>query len=149
MRMRSKFKRAEWKKVTLLPLSLFYHTALVDGYVADEEVDAFFDYIRRSSQLKEPLTKEIFTSYGFGSELAAMKHDAVKLDLNEVKGILRSKLTRDEYEMFCASICYYLPVSIARAESGIDQDEAETISRIASCFDLDPDTIERWRPYVT
>lgn len=151
--MKEKFTEDEWKILKILPLIAPVLVAGIDGKIDEMEKAEMDKQLKEAVWLKDPLHKELLIDLG-RSDLDFVLEDAMSVPRSEfiskVKGILKSKLTTDEYQRFIGSM-FISGIKVAKASGGgflglgdkMSKDEAKALALFAALFDLDPKSIEK------
>lgn len=150
--MKDRFSSDEWDLLTRLPMVVYGSVASADGIIDDTEVAQLAQDVATWDHLKDEMHREI------AAELLDLDSDAVfEMALNvtpgqleEMKAILRDKLTPDEYQGFMASLFIH-GIRIARASGSgrlglgdpICQDERDALATFVEVFELDMDSVSK------
>lgn len=153
--MKEKFSPAEWEFLKLLPFQIFVMVAGADSKIDKEEVERLNEDLRTAPYYKDPLHRELFVDLltSDGNVLVKEVLDASKfLDrMNQMKALLKDRLTPDEYQRFVASM-FVCGLNIARASGGgflgrgdkVSSEEKIALSAFAAMFELAPDSLSRF-----
>jgi hypothetical protein len=112
MTMRERFTPPEWSLVVHIPFDAFLFAAAADNDVDEAEVGAFVDTLRRASEIKEPLHREVALFWArsperIGEELKfQMRESATEMTgrIGRTKPILHERLSDEEYQSFMLSL---------------------------------------------
>ena len=159
--MRERFNPSEWSLVVHLPFDAFMFAAAADKEVDEKEVAAFLDTLRRASQIKDPLHREVAEHWAGGSAQTIgeelkfwMQESAADLHtrIERTKPILHERLTDDEYQNFLLSLTMS-SLAVAAASSKkkglfgkrevISQEERQGVTAFAAAWGVNAFLLEQ------
>lgn len=153
--MKEKFDAAEWELLKLLPFHIFVLVAGADSKIDQKEIDRMNEDIKSAPYYKDPLHRElaldILTSDVNALTKEAMDPSQLLERTQQIKIILKDRLTLDEYQRFVASM-FICGLNIARASGGgllgrgnpVSEQEKLALSAIAAMFELSVDSISKF-----
>jgi len=146
--MREKFTQKEWELLKLLPFHVFVLVAGADQKIDEAEVAQLNEDLRTAPLYKDPLHRELFVDI-LTSDINALVKKAMDISklverANQMKTILKEKLTSEEYQRFVGSM-FINGLKIARASGGgllglgdkVSEEEKRALLLFAAMFDLD------------
>jgi hypothetical protein len=153
--MKEKFSEAEWELLKLLPFHVFVMVAAADSKIDDKEVARMNEDLKTAPYYKDPLHKELFVDI-LSSDVNALIQEAMDPSkllerANQIKAILKDRLTLDEYQRFVASM-FICGLNVARASGGgflgrgdkVSDEEKLALSAFAAMFELAPESLSRF-----
>jgi hypothetical protein len=152
---KEKFSPAEWELLKLLPFHIFVMVAGADRKIDEKEIAQLNEDLKTAPYYKDPLHRELFLDI-LASDVNALAQEAMDPSkllqrANQIKAILKEKLTLDEYQRFVASI-FVNGLQIARASGGgflgrgdkVSEEEKLALAAFAAMFELAPDSLSRF-----
>jgi len=152
--MREKFTREEWELLKLLPFQVFALVAGADQKVDEAEVAQLLKDLQEAPFYKDPLHRELFVEI-LSSDISALIKEAMDFSkylerANQMKAILKEKLTPDEYQRFVGSM-FVNGLRVARASGGsflgrgdkVSEEEKRALLLFAAMFDLDLESLSK------
>lgn len=153
--MRERFTQEEWELLKLLPFQVFVLVAGADQKIDEAEVAQLNEDLRTAPFYKDPLHRELFVDI-LTSDVNSLTKEAMDISrfverANQIKVILREKLTPEEYQRFVASM-FINGLKIARASGGgflglgdkVSAEEKRALFLFAAMFDLDLESLSRF-----
>jgi hypothetical protein len=153
--MKEKFTQEEWELLKLLPFHVFVMVAGADRKIDEDEVAQLNEHLRTAPFYKDPLHRELFVDI-LTSDVNALVEKAIDPSkllerANQIKAILRQKLTLDEYQRFVASM-FIDGLKVARASGGgflgrgdkVSEEEKLALTMFAAMFNLDPESMSKF-----
>jgi hypothetical protein len=152
--MKEKFTQEEWGLLKLLPFHVFVMVAGADRKIDKKEIAQLSEDLRTAAFYKDPLHRELFIDI-LTSDVNALVEEAMDISkllgrANQIKAILKEKLTPDEYQRFVASM-FIDGLKVARASGGgilggrkVSEEEELALNMFAAMFDLDPKSVSRF-----
>ena len=151
--MKERFSSEEWESLKILPVAVFVMVAGADGNVDQKEILEFATQIGKGGMLKDELHRELIVDISGNLKEVLQKvgnPQAAKNLVEETKGILKAKLSADEYQRFIGSLIIS-GVRVANASGGgflgmgdkISKEEKTVLAAIAIAWDLDPQSISK------
>ncbi|MBC7265112.1 MAG: hypothetical protein H5T64_12265 [Chloroflexi bacterium] len=153
--MKEKFSTEEWELLKLLPFQVFALVAGADKKVDQQEIAQLQKDLQDAPFYKDPLHKELAVDILTSdvSALISKATDASKFvdRANQIKGILKVKLTTEEYQRFVASM-FINGLRIARASGGgvlgmgekVSEEEKVALVMFATLFELDLQSVSKY-----
>jgi hypothetical protein len=152
--MREKFTREEWELLKLLPFQVFALVAGADQKVDEAEVAQLQKDLQDAPFYKDPLHRELFVEI-LSSDISALIKEVMDFSkfperANQMKAILKEKLTPDEYQRFVGSM-FVNGLRVARASGGsflgrgdkVSEEEKRALFLFAAMFDLDLESLSK------
>lgn len=152
--MKEKFTQEEWEHLKLVPLFAPILVAGADGKIDAAEQTEMERQVNNALTLKDPLHRELLSDLAH-SDLGALLREVTATPrdqfLSKVKGVLKAKLTSDEYQRFIGSI-FVNGIKVAKASGGgflglgdkVSEEEKKALAVFAAAFDLDPESLKKF-----
>lgn len=146
--MKEKFTHEEWQLLKILPFQVFIMVAGADGRIDKDEIAQLQKDLRDAPFYKDELHKELLIDI-LSSDINALIKEAgaatkVVERTNQMRTILKQKLTPDEYQRFLGSM-FLNGLKVARASGGgalglgdkVSKEEKGALITLATIFELD------------
>lgn len=147
--MKEKFSSEEWEDLKLLPYVVFIAVAGADGKVDEKEVGEFAMQVTQGASLKDPLHRELIVDIaGSLGDMMSQAQSRSRPDfIATTKGVLKSKLTEDEYQRFIGSL-FVSGLRVAKASGpwfgdNLSKEEMQMLTAFGSSWDLDVNSISK------
>jgi hypothetical protein len=150
--MKERFSAQEWQDLRVVPLAAFYLVAGADGKVDEKEVAAFVTELAAGAALKDELHRELALDIASDVQTALASAQAnAQGHVARAKGILKAKLSADEYQRFVGSL-FISGLKVARASGGgflglgdkISEEEKAALAVFATVWELDPASLSKF-----
>lgn len=153
--MKEKFTTEEWELLKLLPFIVFALVAGADKKIDQQEIAQLQKDLQDAPFYKDPLHKEltvdILTSDISGLISKATDVSKIVDRSTQMKEILQTKLTTDEYQRFVASM-FINGLRIARVSGGgvlglgdkVGEEEKLALVMFATLFELDMQSVSKY-----
>jgi hypothetical protein len=153
--MKEKFTSQEWEQLKLLPFQVFVMVAGADSKIDEKEIEQLQADLRTAPFYKDPLHRDLFVDI-LTSDIMALIKKAMDVSgfverATQIKGILKAKLSTDEYQRFVASM-FVNGIKVANASGGgflgrgskISPEEQRALLVFASLYELDPGSTSKF-----
>ena len=149
--MKERFTTEEWQSLKTLPFVVCVLTAAADGVIDQKEAEEIVRQLREGAALKDELHRELIVDItsSAGGDQKPMNRQGAENTVQKIKGVLKDKLSDDEYQRFVGSLILS-GLKVANSSGGflgmgnkVSKEEQAILGAIAALFDLDPSSVSK------
>jgi hypothetical protein len=160
MTMRERFTIDEWTLATHVPFDAFIFAAAADKHVDQSEITAFLNTVRRASEIRDPLHRELALFWAEASQERIAEE--LRFQMNETasemsaridrtKPMLHTHLSHAEYQGFVLSLamsCMAIAAAsttkkgIFRKKEAISPEEMRGVTAFILAWDVSPAALQ-------